>query len=117
MLTENVVKKVNNIGEVDELNTVNKSSIISAINEINEKTNNISSDANSTSFDNSLNGMIATNVQTAIEENKTNISLNASKISNIESQFDNRLSNIENQIGVQITRAKTILSSLSSKVE
>ena len=43
------------------------------IKKINDKLNSVSTDAKSTSFDNSDNGMSATNVQDAIVENKTSI--------------------------------------------
>ena len=43
------------------------------IGKIKENIENISTDAKGTSFDNSDNGMTATNVQDAIEENKTSI--------------------------------------------
>ena len=43
------------------------------IKKINDRLDNVSTDAQSTSFDNSSNGMVATNVQDAIEENKTSI--------------------------------------------
>ena len=69
------------------------------IKKVNDRLDSVSTDAQSTSFDNSSNGMEATNVQDAIEENKTSIL------------------NLEKQLGVQINRAKTILTSLSSKVE
>lgn len=68
MLSEKVIKKVTKIGEIESLTTENKDDIVSAINEVNEKTNNVSSNAEGTSFDNSNNGMKATNVQEAIEE-------------------------------------------------
>lgn len=44
------------------------------ISQIKDGMKNISTDAAGTSFDNSKNGMTATNVQDAIEENKTSIS-------------------------------------------
>ena len=43
------------------------------VKEISNKLSSISTNAKNTSFDNSSNGMVATNVQDAIEENKTSI--------------------------------------------
>ena len=43
------------------------------IKRVNDRLDSVSTDAQSTSFDNSLNGMTATNVQDAIEENKQSI--------------------------------------------
>lgn len=43
------------------------------IKKVNDRLDSVSTDAQSTSFDNSDNGMTATNVQDAIEENKTSI--------------------------------------------
>lgn len=43
------------------------------IKRVNDRLDSVSTDAQSTSFDNSDNGMTATNVQDAIEENKTSI--------------------------------------------
>lgn len=43
------------------------------IKRVNDRLDSVSTDAQSTSFDNSDNGMEATNVQDAIEENKTSI--------------------------------------------
>ena len=43
------------------------------IKKVNDRLDSVSTDAQSTSFDNSSNGMEATNVQDAIEENKTSI--------------------------------------------
>ena len=69
------------------------------IKKVNDRLDSVSTDAQSTSFDNSSNGMEATNVQDAIEENKTSIL------------------SLEKQLGGQIARAKMLLTSLSSKVE
>ena len=49
------------------------------IKKVNDRLDSVSTDAQSTSFDNSSNGMTATNVQEAIEENKTSI-LNLEKL-------------------------------------
>lgn len=54
---------------VDDNNVIDEE-----IGKIKESIENISTDAKGTSFDNSDNGMTATNVQDAIEENKTSIS-------------------------------------------
>ena len=50
------------------------------IKKVNDRLDSVSTDAQSTSFDNSSNGMVATNVQDAIEENKQNIEANKTSI-------------------------------------
>lgn len=52
------------------------------IKRVNDRLDSVSTDAQSTSFDNSDNGMIATNVQDAIEENKEAIESNKTSILN-----------------------------------
>ena len=54
------------------------------IKKINDRLDSVSTDAQSTSFDNSSNGMEATNVQDAIEENKQNIEANKTSILSLE---------------------------------
>lgn len=74
MNTKKIIKKINHIGDLKDLNTNNKNSIIEAINEIGSRTNEGSyGNAGSITFNNSSNQMTATNVQDAIEENKTSI--------------------------------------------
>lgn len=50
--------------------------------------NGISTNAKGTSFDNSTNGMDATNVQDAIEENKTSILKHDTKLNDIEIELN-----------------------------
>ena len=83
---------------IDDFN-YNADILDAKVKEISNKLSSISTNAKNTSFDNSSNGMVATNVQDAIEENKTSIL------------------NLQSQLSGQITRAKTILINLSSKVE
>ena len=54
------------------------------IKKVNDRLDSVSTDAQSTSFDNSSNGMEATNVQDAIEENKQNIEANKTSILSLE---------------------------------
>lgn len=95
----NLVKPSENEYYDININNSNLDIIDTEIKKINDRLDSVSTDAQSTSFDNSSNGMVATNVQDAIEENKTSIL------------------NLQEQIGTQITRAKTILTNLSSKIE
>lgn len=95
----NLVKPSENEYYDININNSNLDIIDTEIKKINDKFDSVSTDAQSTSFDNSDNGMTATNVQDAIEENKTSIL------------------NLQSQLSGQITRAKTILINLSSKVE
>ena len=69
---------------VDDNNKIDE-----AYGELKREIENKASDARGTSFDNSTNGMAATNVQDAIEENKTSIlelknEVNGQKIRGIE---------------------------------
>ena len=54
------------------------------IKRVNDRLDSVSTDAQSTSFDNSSNGMIATNVQDAIEENKESIEANKTSILSLQ---------------------------------
>ena len=54
------------------------------IKKVNDRLDSVSTDAQSTSFDNSSNGMEATNVQDAIEENKQNIEANKTSILSLQ---------------------------------
>lgn len=58
------------------------------IKKINDRLDSVSTDAQSTSFDNSSNGMEATNVQDAIEENKESIEANKTSILNLSNKTD-----------------------------
>lgn len=57
---------------IDDFN-YNADILDAKVKEISNKLSSISTNAKNTSFDNSSNGMAATNVQDAIEENKTSI--------------------------------------------
>ena len=57
---------------IDDFN-YNADILDAKVKEISNKLSSISTNAKNTSFDNSSNGMVATNVQDAIEENKTSI--------------------------------------------
>ena len=69
----NLVKPSENKYYDININNSNLDIIDTEIKKINDKLNSVSTDAKSTSFDNSDNGMSATNVQDAIVENKTSI--------------------------------------------
>lgn len=69
----NLVKPSENEYYDININNSNLDIIDTEIKKINDTLSSVSTDAKSTSFDNSDNGMIATNVQDAIEENKTSI--------------------------------------------
>ena len=68
------------------------------IKKINDKFDSVSTDAQSTSFDNSSNGMTATNVQDAIEENKQNIEANKTSILEIQSELGVNKTTLQNNI-------------------
>ena len=104
MINGKITKLKNKNGEVTFPITSSQAVMMSdGLTSVEDAINNISvsgnGDAQSKSFDNSSNGMEATNVQDAIEENKTSIL------------------SLEKQLGGQIARAKMLLTSLSSKVE
>lgn len=66
------------------------------IKKVNDRLDSVSTDAQSTSFDNSSNGMVATNVQDAIEENKTEIEANKTSILALKEEVNGqRLRGIE----------------------
>lgn len=69
----NLVKPSENEYYDININNSNLDIIDTEIKKINDTLSSVSTDAKSTSFDNSSNGMVATNVQDAIEENKTSI--------------------------------------------
>lgn len=60
--------------------------------------NGISTNAKGTSFDNSTNGMAATNVQDAIEENKTSILSQGREINSIKQQLGNNIALLDEDI-------------------
>lgn len=69
----NLVKPSENEYYDININNSNLDIIDTEIKKINDTLSSVSTDAKSTSFDNSDNGMIATNVQDAIVENRTSI--------------------------------------------
>lgn len=68
------------------------------IKKINDKFDSVSTDAQSTSFDNSSNGMTATNVQDAIEENKQNIEANKTSILSLQSELGANKTTLQSNI-------------------
>ena len=68
------------------------------IKKINNRLDSVSTDAQSTSFDNSSNGMEATNVQDAIEENKQNIEANKTSILSLQEELGINKSTLEANI-------------------
>ena len=82
-----------------EVHNRNMDKIDSAIQEIKGKVDGLELTAQRVSIADSTNKFEATNVEDALLENKTSIL------------------NLQNQLGEQISRAKTALKSLSSKVE
>ena len=85
MVNGKITKIKNKNGEVTFPITSSQAVIMSdGVTSVEDALNNISvsgnGDAQSTSFDNSSNGMVATNVQDAIEENKTTIEENKASI-------------------------------------
>ena len=69
---------------------------------------NISTDAKGTSFDNSDNGMTATNVQDAIEENKTSIQSANRNISSLESS----VSALQSELGTNKTTLQNNINAI-----
>ena len=82
-----------------EVHNRNMDKIDSAIQEVKGKVDGLELTAQRVSIADSTNKFEATNVEDALLENKTSIL------------------NLQNQLGGQISRAKTILTNLSSKVE
>lgn len=68
------------------------------IKKVNDRLDSVSTDAQSTSFDNSSNGMEATNVQDAIEENKQNIEANKTSILSLQEELGINKSTLETNI-------------------
>ena len=72
------------------------------IKRVNDRLDSVSTDAQSTSFDNSSNGMIATNVQDAIEENKQNIEANKTSILELQTELNGQRLKLINSINETI---------------
>ena len=68
------------------------------IKKVNDRLDSVSTDAQSTSFDNSSNGMEATNVQDAIEENKQNIEANKTSILSLQEELGTNKTTLQNNI-------------------
>lgn len=71
---------------IDDFN-YNADILDAKVKEISNKLSSISTNAKNTSFDNSSNGMEATNVQDAIEENKQSIEVNKASILSLQSEL------------------------------
>ena len=80
---------------IDDFN-YNADILDAKVKEISNKLSSISTNAKNTSFDNSSNGMAATNVQDAIVENKTSIQNANSNISKLQSDVSSNKTNISN---------------------
>lgn len=72
------------------------------IKKVNDRLDSVSTDAQSTSFDNSSNGMEATNVQDAIEENKQNIEANKTSILELQTELNGQRLKLINSINKTI---------------
>ena len=72
------------------------------IKKVNDRLDSVSTDAQSTSFDNSSNGMVATNVQDAIEENKQNIEANKTSILELQTELNGQRLKLINSINKTI---------------
>lgn len=83
----------NDFYNIDDFNN-NSDTIDEEIGKIKEDLKNASTDAAGTSFDNSKNGMTATNVQDAIEENKTSISNLRNELGTNKSTLQNNINSI-----------------------
>lgn len=90
---------------IDDFN-YNADILDAKVKEISNKLSSISTNAKNTSFDNSSNGMTATNVQDAIEENKTSI------LSLIES-----VSDLSTEVNGQRLRGINIANAIIDKLE
>lgn len=82
---------------IDDFN-YNADILDAKVKEISNKLSSISTNAKNTSFDNSSNGMEATNVQNAIEENKQNIEANKTSILDLQSELGTNKSTLESNI-------------------
>ena len=71
---------------IDDFN-YNADILDAKVKELSNKLSSISTNAKNTSFDNSSNGMEATNVQDAIEENKQSIEVNKASILSLQSEL------------------------------
>lgn len=89
------------------------------IKKVNDRLDSVSTDAQSTSFDNSSNGMVATNVQDAIEENKTTIEENKASIEENKKSIEANKTSIlalKEEVNGQRVRGIEIANSLLEKL-
>lgn len=82
---------------IDDFN-YNADILDAKVKEISNKLSSISTNAKNTSFDNSSNGMSATNVQDAIVENKTTIEANKTSILSLQSELGTNKTTLQNNI-------------------
>ena len=86
-----------------------------AYGELKREIENKASDARGASFDNSTNGMAATNVQDAIEENKTSILSNKTNLDNLNTKVTNGQNHkITNDDGTAINSVGADLNNLTN---
>ena len=83
------------------------------IKKINDRLDSVSTDAQSTSFDNSSNGMEATNVQDAIEENKESIEANKTSIQTLSTNIT-KLQNADGDLSqLQTTNKSNLVGAIN----
>ena len=97
---------------IDDFN-YNADILDAKVKEISNKLSSISTNAKNTSFDNSSNGMVATNVQDAIEENKTSVQNANSNISKLQSD----VSTLQSELNGQRLRGINIANAIIDKLE
>ena len=97
------------VNEFYDINVFNRN-----MDKIENALKNVSSSAEGTSFDNSDNGMSATNVQDAIEENKQNIEANKTSIQSANrniSSLESSVSALQSELG---TNKSTLEANINS---
>lgn len=122
MINGKITKIKNKNGEITFPITSSQAVLMSdGVTSVEDALNNISvsgnGDAQSTSFDNSSNGMEATNVQDAIEENKTTIEENKASIEENKKSIEaNKTSILELQTELNGQRLK-LINSINETIE
>lgn len=99
---------------IDDFN-YNADILDAKVKEISNKLSSISTNAKNTSFDNSSNGMVATNVQDAIVENKTSIQNANSNISKLQSDVSankTNISNLQTELGTNKTTLQNNINAI-----
>ena len=99
---------------IDDFN-YNADILDAKVKEISNKLSSISTNAKSTSFDNSENGMSATNVQDAIEENKQNIEANKTSIQSANrniSSLGSSVSALQSELGTNKTTLQNNINAI-----